>query len=78
MGDATDLPGDLGSFDVVLAANLICRLAEPALFLQRLPGLVNPGGQLLMTTPFTWLADFTLPSKWLGVERAMAFDRLTC
>ncbi len=43
VGDATNLPGDLGTFDVVLAANLICRLAEPALFLQRLPGLVNAG-----------------------------------
>ena len=30
VGDATNLPGDLGTFDVVLAANLICRLAEPA------------------------------------------------
>ena len=69
VGDATNLPGDLGTFDVVLAANLICRLAEPALFLQRLPGLVNSGGQLLMTTPFTWLAEFTSPAKWLGGQK---------
>jgi putative 4-mercaptohistidine N1-methyltranferase len=66
VGDATNLPGDLGTFDVVLAANLICRLAEPARFLQQLPALVTPGGQLLMTTPFTWLEDFTSPSNWLG------------
>jgi putative 4-mercaptohistidine N1-methyltranferase len=66
VGDATNLPEDLGTFDLVLAANLICRLAEPAQFLERLPGLVNPGGQLLMTTPFTWLAEFTSPAKWLG------------
>ena len=70
VGDATNLPGDLGTFDVVLAANLICRLAEPALFLQRLPGLVKPGGQLLMTTPFTWLAEFTSPAKWLGGQKS--------
>ena len=69
VGDATNLPGDLGTFDVVLAANLICRLAEPALFLQRLPGLVNSGGQLLVTTPFTWLAEFTSPAKWLGGQK---------
>ena len=69
VGDAMNLPGDLGTFDVVLAANLICRLAEPALFLQRLPGLVNAGGQLLVTTPFTWLAEFTSPAKWLGGQK---------
>ena len=27
--------------------------------------LVNPGGQLILTTPFTWLAEFTSPEKWL-------------
>ncbi len=79
VGDATNLPEDLGSFDVVLAANLICRLAEPALFLQRLPGLLNPGGQLLLTTPFTWLGEFTSPSRWLGgrkKEGVRSFDAL--
>ena len=66
VGDAMNLPDDLGSFDLVLAANLICRLTEPSLFLRRLPQLVNPGGQLLITTPFTWLAEFTPRSNWLG------------
>jgi 2-polyprenyl-3-methyl-5-hydroxy-6-metoxy-1,4-benzoquinol methylase len=60
------LPVDLGSFDLVLAANLICRLPEPRLFLGRLSQLVNPGGQLLLTTPFTWLEEFTPRAKWLG------------
>ena len=79
VGDATNLPEDLGTFDVILAANLICRLAKPALFLQRLPKLVNRGGQLLMTTPFTWLADFTAPSDWLGGRKGdgvRSFDAL--
>ncbi len=66
VGDALNLPGDLGSFDVVLAANLICRLPEPRLFLGRLSQLVNRGGQLLLTTPFTWLEQFTPRAKWLG------------
>ena len=66
VGDAMNLPGDLGSFDVVLAANLICRLPEPRLFLGRLSQLVNTGGQLLLTTPFTWLEEFTPRAKWLG------------
>ena len=65
-GDASALRADLGSFDLVLAANLLCRLPEPAKFLQRLPGLVAPGGQLLLTTPFSWLPEYTAPEHWIG------------
>ncbi|MDB6073104.1 MAG: Methyltransferase type 11, partial [Verrucomicrobiaceae bacterium] len=32
--------------------------------IERLPSLVKPGGQLLLTTPCTWLADFTPPENW--------------
>ena len=64
--DATDLPADLGAFDVVLAANLICRLPEPMRFLARLPALVKPGGMLLLATPFSWLEEFTPVENWLG------------
>ena len=66
VGDAMNLPPDLGGFDLVLAANLICRLARPRAFLRRLSDLVNPGGQLLLTTPFTWLEEFTPRVEWLG------------
>ena len=64
--DAGDLPRDLDSFDVVLAANLICRLPDPEAFLVRLPDLVKPGGQLLLTTPFTWLEEYTSRDRWIG------------
>ena len=65
-GDAQALRESLGSFDVVLGANLIDRLAHPAQFLARLPRLVKPGGQLVLTSPYTWLADFTPQEEWLG------------
>ncbi len=64
--DATNLPPDLGTYDVVLAANLICRLPDPDAFLSRVAALVNPGGQLLLTTPFTWLEEFTPRDCWIG------------
>ena len=64
--DATALPAGTGPFDVVLAANLICRLPDPDAFLERLPTLVKPGGQLLLTTPFTWLEEYTPHEKWIG------------
>ena len=43
-----------------------CRLPDPRLFLDRLGTLVKPGGQLLLTTPFTWLEEFTPRDHWLG------------
>ncbi len=65
-GDALNLPDDLGTFDLVLAANLIDRLADPARFLARLPALVRPGGSLLLTSPYTWLEAYTPRERWLG------------
>ena len=63
-GDAMNLRADLGAFDVVHAANLLCRLPEPEKLLARLPQLVKPGGQLLLTTPCTWLEEFTPRANW--------------
>jgi len=59
VGDAMALRDDLGSFDLVHAANLLCRLPEPQRFLDRLPDLVRPGGRLVMATPATWLPEYT-------------------
>lgn len=60
-GDAMNLPEDLGTFDRVHAANLICRLPDPEKLLERLPDLVKPGGHLVLATPCTWLDEFTPP-----------------
>lgn len=78
VGDAMSLRADLGTFDVVLAANLLCRLPDPRVFLARVPELVKPGGQLLLTTPFTWLAEFTPRDKWIGgTGESESADELT-
>lgn len=63
-GDAMHLPDDLGAFDRVHAANLLCRLPEPRLLLDRLPTLVKPGGELVLATPCTWLEEFTPRENW--------------
>ena len=83
-GDAMNLREGLGEFDRVLAANLLCRLSEPGKLLERLPGLVKSGGELVLTTPCTWLEDFTPPGnwpvagtlEWLKVELGGAFELL--
>lgn len=67
--DACSLPASFEGYDLVLGANLICRLPSPRAFLSRLGGsrgLVKPGGLLLLTTPFTWRAAHTPPGAWLG------------
>ncbi len=63
-GDAMNLRAELGGFDRVLAANLLCRLSEPGCLLVRLPELVKSGGELILTTPCTWLEEFTPEAHW--------------
>jgi len=64
-GDALRLP-KLGTFDLVLAANLLDRVQDPKKLLQKvLPGLVRPGGLLLLTSPYTWSKEFTPQARWL-------------
>ena len=75
-GDAQCLRDDLGEFDVLIACNLICRLPDPMRLLERLPELVKPGGQLLITTPYTWLEEYTPPSRWLDTGESTSFEGL--
>lgn len=63
-GDAMNLRPDIGVFDRVHAANLLCRLPDPVRLLDRLPELVRPGGELVLATPCTWLEEFTPPEAW--------------
>ena len=65
-GDAEQLPADLGTFDVVLLANLIDRLHDPRRCLRQLPALLKAGGQLIITSPYTWLTEYTPVENWLG------------
>jgi putative 4-mercaptohistidine N1-methyltranferase len=66
VGDATDLPSDIGQFEVVLAANLIDRVRTPRKLLDSFSRLVSPGGNLILCSPYTWLEEFTTKSEWLG------------
>lgn len=71
-GDACALPPHIHGFDAVLLANVLCRLPDPAACLKRMQGrdaLVQKGGVLVMTTPFTWLEEYTPKDRWLkGVD----------
>ncbi len=66
VGNAAELRADIGVFDVVFAANLICRMMEPRRFLERAFELVKPGGTLVLTTPSTWRQIYTPRENWIG------------
>lgn len=76
-GDACQLRADLGSFDAILMANLIDRLPDPRACLRRLPELVRPGGTVLITSPYTWLEEYTPRDKWLSSDTQTTFEGLS-
>jgi putative 4-mercaptohistidine N1-methyltranferase len=64
--DACNLPEKFTGYDLVLAANLIDRLYSPRRFLSTIHEHINPGGLLVITSPYTWLEEFTKKEEWLG------------
>lgn len=64
-GDACDLSDDLGVFDAILMANLLCRLPDPAQCLEGLKKVTSPGSVLFFTTPCSWDEAYTPRDKWL-------------
>jgi len=70
-GDAHNLKPQFGHYDLVLAANLLDRLYDPARFLSTVHERLNPGGLLVIASPYTWLEEFTKKENWVGgVRRA--------
>ena len=49
-----------------MATNLIDRLYEPRLFLDSVHERLNKGGVLILTSPYTWLEEYTQKQFWLG------------
>jgi putative 4-mercaptohistidine N1-methyltranferase len=64
--DACNLKDLYTGYDLVLAANLIDRLYSPREFLSSIHERINPGGLLVITSPYTWLTEFTERSEWIG------------
>ena len=67
--DACNLPDKFRGYDLVLAANLIDRLYSPRRFLATIHERINPGGLLILTSPYTWLEEYTKKEEWLGGYR---------
>ncbi len=65
-GDACNLKEHFNYYDLVMATNLIDRLYDPMLFLNDISSRINDNGILILTSPYTWLEDYTVKENWLG------------
>ena len=66
VGDAVEIGDTFGTFDGVLAANLVCRVAEPRSLLDSFSKMLVGGGILVLLSPYSWWDGATAPSKWIG------------
>ena len=64
--DACNLKPLYQGYDLIFAGNLLDRLYDPQKFLIDLAPRVNHGGLLILTSPYTWLEEFTPKEKWVG------------
>ena len=67
--DACNLKALYTGYDLVFAGNLIDRLYDPVQFLQDIHMRINENGMLVLTSPYTWLEEFTDLDKWVGGYR---------
>ena len=65
-GDACNLKSIFTGYDLILAANLIDRLYDPAKLLNSIHTRINMGGLLMITSPYTWLTEHTKKEAWVG------------
>jgi putative 4-mercaptohistidine N1-methyltranferase len=65
-GDAANLKPQFTGYDLIFAGNLIDRLYQPKLFLDRINDRINDTGWLVITSPYTWLEEYTDVDHWLG------------
>jgi len=64
--DACNLKELYTGYDLILAANLIDRLYDPRKLLTMIHERLNPGGLLVIASPYSWDETITEKGKWLG------------
>jgi putative 4-mercaptohistidine N1-methyltranferase len=65
-GDACNLKSHYQGYDLIFAGNLLDRLYDPGKFLESLYGRLQPGGLLILTSPYTWQETSTPRERWIG------------
>ena len=64
--DACNLKPIYRGYDLIFAGNLIDRLYDPKRFLLDIKDRLNDKGMFVLTSPYTWLEEFTKKDDWLG------------
>jgi 5-histidylcysteine sulfoxide synthase/putative 4-mercaptohistidine N1-methyltranferase len=68
-GDACNLKPNFCDYDLIFAGNLIDRLYDPKAFLKDMIHRLNKGGLLVITSPYTWLEEYTEKENWIGGKK---------
>ncbi|WP_419905820.1 putative 4-mercaptohistidine N1-methyltransferase [Kiloniella sp.] len=76
-GDACNLDAKYTDYDLVFAGNLIDRLYDPQSFISSIKHRIRAGGHLVLTSPYTWLEEFTQRENWLGGFKANTGENYT-
>ena len=46
----------------------MCRLPSPREFLKSVANFLNPGGMLVLVSPYSWLEEYTKKEEWIGAQ----------
>lgn len=65
-GDALDPPLVPGAFDRVVALNLLDSVGSPRQLLSVLDGLCRPGGEVIVSSPYSWQSSVMADTERLG------------
>ncbi|MFD2206468.1 putative 4-mercaptohistidine N1-methyltransferase [Kiloniella antarctica] len=76
-GDACNLNAKYTDYDLVFAGNLIDRLYDPQKFISTIKDRIRAGGHLVLTSPYTWLEEFTRRDNWLGGYKSNTGEKHT-
>ena len=76
-GDACNLVEKYQNYDLVFAGNLIDRLYDPEKFLETVKSRLKSNGLLVLTSPYTWLEEYTPRQRWLGGFKAATGENFT-
>jgi len=68
-GDACNLKSLYQGYDLIFAGNLIDRLYNPKKFLESMAERLNQNGLLILSSPYTWLEEYTPKEQWIGGYR---------
>ncbi|WP_414830805.1 5-histidylcysteine sulfoxide synthase [Alteromonas sp. H39] len=76
-GDACNLKPQYTGYDLIFMGNLLDRVYSPKKLLATVSERLNSGGILVVTSPFTWLTDYTEREEWLGGYKEDTGETLT-